>query len=171
MTVYAKFFKTDLLDNEALVYLNHPHWVIFVPGVAVLLLSLLFYFFDYPLLIFRIAIWKHYPLSVVISVVLFFISILSLISALIRSYTSLYALTNKRIVMKTGWVSRNSLELFLDRVEAIHVNQTVCGRILGYGVLIVIGTGGTQDLYPNVPEPFQFRKVVQQEVDKLQGGG
>ena len=76
-----------------------------------------------------------------------------------------YGITNKRVLMKTGWIQRNSLEMFLDKIEAIHVDQTVLGRLLGYGTLMIVGTGGSRDPFVNVPRPLHFRKMVQQEID------
>ena len=67
--------------------------------------------------------------------------------------------------MKTGLIQRYSLELFLDKIEAIYVDQTILGRLLNYGVIIVVGTGGSKDLFTNVPNPLEFRRMVQQQID------
>jgi uncharacterized membrane protein YdbT with pleckstrin-like domain len=90
-----------------------------------------------------------------------------LLMAYIKYRTSEFGITDKRVLMKTGFVSRNSLEIFLRKLEAINVNQTVTGRILNYGTLVIIGTGGTEDFYFNVPDPLNFRKRVQQQADLL----
>ncbi len=57
------------------------------------------------------------------------------------------AVTNRRVLIKTGMGSRRTLDLMLSRVESIGVEETMWGRMLGYGSVIVRGTGGT-------PEPF-----------------
>ena len=57
------------------------------------------------------------------------------------------AVTNRRVIIKTGLASRRSLEIMLAKVESIGVVEPTMGRILGYGTLTIHGTGGT-------PEPF-----------------
>ncbi len=66
--------------------------------------------------------------------------------------------------MKQGFIQRYSTEIFLNRIEGINIAQSVTGRILGYGSLIIIGTGGTTDYYNSVPNPVHFRKLVQQRL-------
>ena len=69
-------------------------------------------------------------------------------------------------MLKTGWINTNSLELFIDKIEAIYVDQTILGRILNYGTLRIVGTGGTQDPFPFIPSPLAFRKMALEQVDE-----
>ena len=84
------------------------------------------------------------------------------ISPLINFFTSEFAITNKRIIIKVGLIRRNTLEMNLAKVESVKVNQSVLGRILNYGTIVVIGTGGTKEPFYKISNPLQFRKEFQQ---------
>lgn len=158
------YISRTLLDNEKVVYLTRPHWIIYTPSVATLIIAALLYGFGPYVAIIRMSI-ASFTLYEILSIIVAAFGAFSFIKAYIFHRTSEYGITNKRILMKMGWIERNSLELFLDKIEAVHVDQTIPGRILGYGTLIIIGTGGSHDPFLNVPKPLQFRKMVQQEID------
>ncbi len=73
-----------------------------------------------------------------------------------------YGITDKRILMKTGFIQRQSLELFLDKVESIKVDQSLLGRLLNFGGIIVVGTGGSHDRFFDIEDPLKFRKKTQE---------
>jgi uncharacterized membrane protein YdbT with pleckstrin-like domain len=70
-------------------------------------------------------------------------------------------------VIKTGVVSRKTIEMLLNKVESIEVSETAFGRMLGYGTIVVIGTGGTPEPFHKVAHPLVFRSQVQQQIEKL----
>ena len=84
------------------------------------------------------------------------------IAPLIDYLTSEFAITNKRIIIKVGFISRRTLELNLSKVESVTVDQSILGRILGYGTITVIGTGGTKEPFGDIREPLDFRRQFQQ---------
>ena len=69
------------------------------------------------------------------------------ISPLIENWTSEYAITNKRVIIKIGLISRKTLEMNLSKIESVNVDQSIFGRLLGYGAITIIGTGGTRDIF------------------------
>ncbi|MBN1473114.1 MAG: PH domain-containing protein [Syntrophaceae bacterium] len=85
-----------------------------------------------------------------------------LIAPLIAWYTSEFAITNKRIIIKVGLISRRTLEMNLAKIESVNVDQSILGRILGYGTITVIGTGGTREPFFQISNPLDFRKAFQQ---------
>ena len=60
--------------------------------------------------------------------------------------------------MKTGLIARRTLELNLSKVESLLVNQTLVRRILGFGDVVIIGTGGTSETFIDIRKPAVFRK-------------
>jgi len=84
------------------------------------------------------------------------------IAQLIELFTSEFAITNKRIIIKVGFISRKTLEMNLQQIESINVDQSILGRILGYGTIVLIGTGGTKESFSNIAAPLEFRKQYQQ---------
>jgi uncharacterized membrane protein YdbT with pleckstrin-like domain len=78
-----------------------------------------------------------------------------------------FAVTNKRIVVKTGLLNRKTFELLLSKVESIGVEEGLMGRWLGYGLAVVKGTGGTPEPFKNVVFPQELRRQVQQAEQKV----
>lgn len=66
------------------------------------------------------------------------------IAPLFAKYSDEFALNNKRIIMKNGLIAIRTLELNLSKVESVLVNQTLVGRVLGFGDVVIIGTGVTR---------------------------
>ncbi len=81
---------------------------------------------------------------------------------IIKQWTSEFAITNKRVIVKTGLVARETLEMNLQKIESVNVDQSVLGRLLGYGDLVIVGTGGTKETFTNIRKPITFRKRFQE---------
>ena len=86
-----------------------------------------------------------------------------LILPLIDRWTSEFAITNKRVIMKVGLIRRKALEMNLSKIESVNVDQTILGRILGYGTITIIGTGGTRESFARISKPMEFRRVFQEK--------
>jgi len=67
------------------------------------------------------------------------------------------AMTNKRIIVKKGLISRDTLELNISKIESVAVKQGIIGRILGYGTVIISGTGGVRNTLPCISKPMELQ--------------
>jgi len=76
-----------------------------------------------------------------------------------------FAVTTSRLILKQGLISRRTLELQLNKVEAVNVDQSLFGRMLGYGTLS--GTGGTKEVFSIVNHPDAFRTAVQAQINVI----
>jgi uncharacterized membrane protein YdbT with pleckstrin-like domain len=96
-----------------------------------------------------------------------------LVAPLVARATSEFAVTNRRVIIKVGLVSRKTVELNLEKVESIGVEQTILGRVLGYGTIVVVGTGGTKEPFARITDPMGFRRAVNEATEALRarGGG
>lgn len=81
---------------------------------------------------------------------------------IIQITTSEYAITNKRVIIKIGLFSRKTLEMNLQKIESVNVLQGVLGRMLGYGTIVIVGTGGTREPFSYIKNPLKFRKQFQE---------
>jgi len=91
----------------------------------------------------------------------------TILMGMVRRNATEMAVTNRRVVIKTGLVSRKTIEMLLNKVESIEVSEPAFGRMLGYGTIVVIGTGGTPEPFHKVAHPLEFRSRVQQQIEKL----
>ena len=68
--------------------------------------------------------------------------------------------TNKRVIFKTGFVRRRTVEMNMDKVETVDVDQSILGRILGYGTIHVLGTGSGIEHLRQVAHPLELRSAI-----------
>lgn len=73
-----------------------------------------------------------------------------------------FVVTNKRVIVKTGIFSRYTLEMNLNKIESVNVDQSIFGRMFGYGTITIIGTGGTKESFTDIGRPTEFRKHFQE---------
>ena len=74
-----------------------------------------------------------------------------------------FVITNRRIVIKEGFIARRTFEMNLSKIETVNVDQSVMGRILNYGSIIIIGTGGITERVHNIARPMVFKRRFQEQ--------
>ena len=139
------YVDSNLLPNEHVTYRARLHWIVYLLPVCVLIVAIV------------VAIIGGGWIALGVGV----IGLVLLVPPWIRSISSEFAVTNKRVLVKVGLVRRHSLELLLQKVEGIGVDQGILGRILGYGTITVSGTGGTREAFRMIARPLEFRRQVQ----------
>jgi uncharacterized membrane protein YdbT with pleckstrin-like domain len=143
------YVDRNLLEGEAVAYRARLHWKIFALPFLIAVLGVI--------LAWLASSWYVVALS-------FGLAFLTAIPRFIRYATSEFAVTNKRVIFKLGLLNRHTLELVLAKLETIGVEQTITGRILNYGTIIVTGTGGTKEPFRDIADPLEFRKHVQSQL-------
>lgn len=84
------------------------------------------------------------------------------IAPMIDRYSDEFAITNRRVIIKTGLISRKTFEMNLSKIESVNVDQGILGRIFGYGTITIVGSGGTKETFPKIQNPLGFRKKFQE---------
>lgn len=115
----------------------------------------------------RVSWWSqsgHIVLGVLLLVVV--VGIFFLAVAWVRVRSTELAITNKRVIAKFGFIKRETVEINLNQVEALRVEQTFLGRMLNYGTIIVSGTGGALDPFPDIADPLVFRRKFMEATDR-----
>lgn len=92
--------------------------------------------------------------------------LLAAIWAMVINNGKRFILTNKRLVLKTGIIMRESNELMLRKCEGIKVRQTIMGRILNYGD-VQVSTGEEVDTFRYIWNPVGFSTKVNEQIDKI----
>jgi len=98
------------------------------------------------------------PLETVLGGGLILWGLFVLVKPIIIKETTELVITNRRIIAKVGLVSRHTIEINLSKVESISVSQSILGRLLNYGDLEIVGTGGTREPILYISEPLMFRR-------------
>lgn len=87
------------------------------------------------------------------------VGLVFLVWAWIRVTSTELAITNKRVIAKFGFISRNTMEIAVQKVESIQVQQSLMGRMLNFGTLIISGTGTSHAPIPSISDPMAFRRA------------
>ncbi len=145
------YIRGNLLNGEQIVHESKLHWIIFSTPA-----------FSGILTIFFLA--SGNDVFTAMGAFLLILTIVISISALISFKTSEFAVTNKRVMIKTGLIKRRLVETLLNKIEGIQVEQGLMGRMLNYGSIATIGTGGTRDVFHKIENPLEFRKKVQEQI-------
>lgn len=154
------YIHKSLLDGEEIVYLTRRHKIIFTYPVIWLLLSAILFGVKW-VFVFKPEI--NYALSIFSGIFL----AAALIHALviwIRYLCAEFGITNQRVIVKEGFLKRKTSEIFLKSVESVQVDQSLWGRILNFGTIVVTGTGGVSDPLNMIRNPLDFKKQVQQRL-------
>ena len=144
------YIDETLLPDEHVVYRTALHWIIFARGALVLLAG-----------VAALIAVPHVPL---VGAAILLVGVLMLIPPFIDYQTTELGVTNKRVIVKVGFVRRRTLELLLRQVEALSVDQTLGGRMFGYGTITLTGTGGVREVYHRVRAPLELRRRIQGQV-------
>ncbi len=99
-------------------------------------------------------------LPAVVAAAPFALGVIVALVALIRRSTTELVLTNRRVIAKRGFISRDTVEMNLSKVESLHVNQTLMGRMLGYGDVTVVGTGSSLEPLQGISDPLELRRKL-----------
>ncbi len=148
------YVESNLIPGEMVLYKTGLHWIVLVGPIAVGVL------FGLLGLMFLIGL----PSGITGGVCIIIAAVCVLLGFLRRKATEM-AVTNKRVIIKTGLLRRRTFELLLSKVESIGVDEGILGRMLGYGTVVVRGTGGTPEPFSRVGHPLEFRRQVQQQIE------
>jgi Bacterial PH domain len=164
------YARSNLVPGETVIYETRLHWIVMLGHLAVgcLLLALpgalLLYYAKNQTAIDS----KELHLMEGGAALLLISGMVVILAGMVRRNATEMAVTNRRVVIKTGLASRKTIEMLLNKVESIEVSETAGGRMLGYGTVVVIGTGGTSEPFHKVAHPLEFRNQVQHQIEKLQ---
>ncbi len=154
------YVDEHLLPGERVVYRAHLHWMAFHWSILLVVLAV------------AVAIGGQLvqttpavdPWKLWVPAALAALALLFAIGPYLKRSSSEFAVTDKRVLVKVGLLQRDSLETLLSKVEAISVDQTVWGRMLGYGTITIVGTGGTRETFERIAAPLEFRRQVQTQI-------
>jgi uncharacterized membrane protein YdbT with pleckstrin-like domain len=140
------YIDKNLMEGERVIATARLHPIVFVgPALLTLLVFLLFinnaaWLAIFPLLWLGLVFWSFSSAE--------------------------FGVTNRRIIAKWGAISRHSVEMNLDKVEGVSINQGIIGSKVGYGTLILNGTGGSHESFPSIANPLAFRKNILEHTTK-----
>ena len=151
-----RYVRRVLQPGETIVYATRLHWLIYIHTILLSIACII-------LAGAAVSTSDNQGISLAlgISAVIFALLALSAgLRAFIRRVTTELAVTDHRVIYKSGLISRHTIEMNRDKVESVDVDQSFLGRIFGYGTVIVRGTGGSLEPMRNIGDPLTFRTYI-----------
>jgi uncharacterized membrane protein YdbT with pleckstrin-like domain len=154
------YVEKVLLPGERVIYTTGLHWLVygraifFLALAAVLTLVATLWTSDDP------ALATSRFIALVVDALFAVMGLLSFISAAIRRRSTELAVTDQRVILKRGVIARHTIEMNRSKVESVDVDQSVLGRIFGFGTVLVRGTGGSLEPMQSISDPLRFRSHI-----------
>jgi uncharacterized membrane protein YdbT with pleckstrin-like domain len=151
-----RYVRQVLQPGETVVYATKLHWLIYLQTILLLIACLI---------IAGAALLtsdnQSITLALEIAAIIFAVLAMATgLRAFIRRATTELAVTDHRVIYKSGLLSRHTIEMNRDKVESVDVDQSLLGRIFGYGTVVVRGTGGSLEPMRNIGDPLTFRSHI-----------
>jgi uncharacterized membrane protein YdbT with pleckstrin-like domain len=86
----------------------------------------------------------------------------------LRLVSTEVAVTNRRVLRKTGFLERHVMDMQLFNVESVGLDQDFWGRLLGYGRITLHGTGDDSMTTPIIANPLAFQREIENAVSTFQ---
>jgi uncharacterized membrane protein YdbT with pleckstrin-like domain len=146
------YVDDNLIPGERVLLRAAPHWACFiVPSIPLVIAAVTLF----------LALTSENPaFCAAMSLIFILIGATEILKVGVVFFTTEFGLTDRRIIAKTGLLRRRSLELLLTKVESIQVSQPLVGRMLDYGTVVVVGTGGTHQRFRFIASPHDLRAKV-----------
>lgn len=147
-----------LQPGENVRYATKIHWIVYLPGFMFLVVAAAVYWTGFqPAARGAARIWDW------LAGILFAAAAIALFIGWFRRWTTEIAVTDRRIIYKRGFIRRRTIEMHLDKVESVDVDQSILGRIMNYGDILIRGVGEGIEPLKNIGSPITFRNHVTAE--------
>lgn len=133
------------------VYFARLHWVVFLGPVTGILLSMALGAYIAPLR------W--------LSLFLGAFSLIWVMMTWVTYYFSSLTIQKKQVILRTGLVIRQTVDIPLSKIETIDIRQSLLGSLFRYGALVITGTGGTRHLINYLEKPLTCRRYIEQAMN------
>jgi len=151
----GRYIDDILQPGEKVLYSTNAHWIVFLPAIAGWIVAAAFFVVSgmvpggTPML-----------LSLSMSAISAIFALYKTVTAWFHRWTTETDVTNLRVVHKEGFISRETFEMSLDKVESVDVRQSILGRILNYGNVEIFGVGEGNKVIDTIASPLEFRNHI-----------
>lgn len=147
------YAKSVLQPNERIVMIGKLHWIVY--GRAILFLIL-----GGVLLWLERAYLNNDALILATAALFIGLFLVSFVHAWFIRWITEFSVTDRRVIYKRGFINRHTAEMNMDKVESVDVDQSVLGRMLGYGTIHVLGTGQGIEHLHRIGDPIGLRNAI-----------
>lgn len=146
------YVESVLKPDEQVLAIGRMHWIVYLRGALLAAVGLI-------LILAPAGPGLSTALAIVGAIILLF-GLCSLAGAWIEQATTEIAVTTRRVIQKRGLIRRQTGEMNMEKVELVIVDQTILGRLLGYGSIVVRGTGSGIEGLHHIADPIALRSSI-----------
>ncbi len=146
------YVRRVLQPGEQVRHISSIHWIVYWPGVAGALLTVVAFWFSETR--YLTGFWRYAAYALALITVVF------LIQKWLQWWVTEIAVTNRRVIYKTGLIQRQTNEMNRDKVESVQINQSILGRMLDYGTVTILGTGEGFETLRTIASPIDLRNSI-----------
>ncbi|MDE1903446.1 MAG: PH domain-containing protein [Alphaproteobacteria bacterium] len=150
------YLRRILQPGETLRYVGRLHWIVYLPGLVLFAIAVTLA----AVIVAAGQLGNFVPYLLIALDLVMLVSLLTLLAAAVRRWTTEIAVTDRRVIFKRGLIRRHTIEMNMDKVETVDVDQSLAGRLLGYGDIVVRGTGSSIEPFRKIAAPLDFRNQV-----------
>jgi uncharacterized membrane protein YdbT with pleckstrin-like domain len=151
-----RYVDSVLQPGEVVRHVSSLHWSLYAPG-ALLLIAAGVIALARP---DAAAHWLGHGVVVIAAGLCFAAGLVLIARAWFKWWTTEIAVTDRRVVSKTGFIWRNTTEMHMDKVESVEVKQSILGRILDYGDVEIRGVGAGLEPLHMIARPLELRNHI-----------
>jgi uncharacterized membrane protein YdbT with pleckstrin-like domain len=151
----GRYIDDILQPGEKVLYSTNAHWIFYLPAIAAWIVAAVL------LVLSRATITEGVVLLCLsASAVVALAALYWTVTAWFHRWTTETDVTNLRVVHKTGFIKRHTFEISIDKVASVNVEQSILGRILNYGDVILTGMGDSDETIRTIASPLAFRSFI-----------
>jgi uncharacterized membrane protein YdbT with pleckstrin-like domain len=151
----GRYIDEILQPGEKVLYSTNAHWMFYLPAIAAWIVAVVLFFLSRTTITEGVVLLCLSASAVVAIAALYWTA-----KAWFHRWTTETDVTNFRIVHKTGFITRKTFEMSLDKVESVDVDQSIPGRILNYGDVTILGVGEGKQKIETIASPLAFRNAI-----------
>ncbi|TAK47447.1 MAG: PH domain-containing protein [Xanthobacteraceae bacterium] len=151
----GRYIEEILQPGEKLLYSTTVHWIVYLPGILGWVAALAALAIGYSTENGTLKV-----LAMALAIVLALYGAAMVLRGWFRRWTTEFDVTDRRIVHKAGFVRRRTMEMNMDKVESVDVIQSILGRMLNYGEVVVRGVGESWEPILTIGSPLEFRNHI-----------
>ena len=151
----GRYIDEILQPGEKVLYSTNAHWMFYLPAMAAWVVALVLLILSRSTSTEGVVLLCLSAAAVVAIAALYWSA-----RAWFHRWTTETDVTNLRVIHKTGFITRKTFEMSLDKVESVDVNQSILGRILNYGDVTILGVGEGKQTISTIASPLAFRNSI-----------
>jgi hypothetical protein len=145
-----------LQPGETIVYRARLHWIVYLGGIVLVVAAVIL-----ALLAVALPGGDAVRLGLMLAALIaLFLGLFQMLRAWFVVANTEIIVTNRRLIYKTGFIARDTVEMNLDKVESVLVEQTLLGRMLNFGRVIVRGVGSGLEPIDRIAAPLELHRNI-----------